>query len=254
MATQWAKHFHDNYEGSTLISSWEQSSGELRARILSNASEVDLGAVTLGKYTDEELLKIRLAEVRHLCGPNEEALEFARRSYRLSDAQFWQNMWTTYKPQNNRFYILDTAPDWDTLFVTMEMMVQSRGVKLIILDYPEIIGRGKQWAELQSWQYSLAMIGKLKAFCRRHKVRIVFPAQWSESADHIRYNSGAINFVDLAIALAEEEGDREYGTYGAYTVQFKKYRNFIAPQAGATPQSFKVLKRLNVAKFENFDF
>ena len=251
MATQWAKYHHDNYEGSTLVASWEQGASELRARILSNASEVDLGTVTLGKYTDEELLKIRLAEVRHLCGPDEEVLEFARRTYKLPDKDFWENIWTSYEPQKNRFYLLDTAPDWDTLFVTMEMMVQSRGVRFIVLDYPEIISRPSSGASQPRWEFALNMIGKLKAFCRRHNVRIVFPAQWSESADHIRYNSGAINFVDLAVALAESDEDKEYGTY---TVQFKKYRNFIAPVGGGTPQDFKVLKRLNVAKFEDFNF
>lgn len=254
MATQWAINHHRNYDGSTAIMSWEQGAGELRARILSHLSEVDLGKVTVGNFSDEELLKIRLAEVELLCGKNDEALEFCRRSYKLSDTDFWENMWTTFDPQKKRVFLIDTAPDWDNLFIMMEMLVQTKNVKLFVIDYPEIIGRGRLLSELPGWDYKLTQIGKLKAFCRKHKVRIIFPAQFSEKADHIRYNSGAINYCDLAVALTEEEGDSEYGDNGAFTIKFKKFRNFIAPAGGGIPQPFKVLKRLNVAKFESFDF
>jgi len=251
MATQWAVNHHRNYEGSSAIMSWEQGAGELRARILSHLSEVDLGKVTVGNFTEAELLKIRLAEVEHLCGKNEEALEFCRRTYKLNDQDFWENMWTTFDPQKKKFMLIDSAPDWDNLFILMEMLVQTRDVRFFVIDYPEIIGRGRVSSEVSSWEYKLAQIGKLKEFCRRHKVRIVFPAQFSEKADHIRYNSGAINYCDLSIAITETEEDKELDTF---TLKFKKFRNFLTGPTGEIPKDFRVMKQLNIAKFSSFEF
>jgi hypothetical protein len=253
MATQWALHNHDMCEGSTCLASWEQGKGELRSRVLSNRSEVDLGKITLGTCSPEELLKLRLAEAVLLCGDSTEITAFCTETRKLDDKTFWDTFWGKFKPRDNRLLLFDAGWNFDDLFVNMELMVQTRNVKFFLLDYPEIVPVGRLNAGVQPWQYKLDQIGRLKNFCRRNNVRIVFPAQYGEKDNHIKYNSGAINYVDLAVALTEEDGDKEYGPEGALTCKFLKYRNYSSPD-GTPPKEFKVLKSLSTAKFLSFDF
>lgn len=253
MATQWALYNHENYEGSTVVASWEQGVMELKSRLLANIAEVDLGKITLGTCTPDEKLRLRKAEVKHLCGNNEEALDLCLAMRDIDDKTFWDTLWSRVSPQKNRFFLFDAGWNYDELFINMELLVQTRNVKFFVIDYPTIISPGKMEAGMQPWQYALNQIGKLKNFCRRHNVRIVFPAQYGEKEDHIKMMSNSINFTDMTIALTEEEGDKEIGSEGALTVKFKKYRNFVSPDF-KPPREFKVLKDLCHAKFLPLDF
>lgn len=254
VAQQITVYGHDNYEGSSCYYSYEQTAAEIRARILSARSEIDVGLVTSDILTPEERLRLREAEVAHLCDFNANMKDFCYQTRGESEKEFWPSFWTHFEPRKNRFLIPKKSPDWDNLFIQMQILVDMKNVRRFVIDYPTIVPRGRSGAKLASWEYALQKSQELKDFARNNGVRIIIPMQYDDKNDHIRYNSGVINAVDLLVAMKMEEGDTEFGDSGATTFGFKAYRNFLSVPGEPTLQPFKALRNFKYAKFENFDF
>lgn len=251
LSQQMLVYGHDNYEGSSAYFTFEQQPAEIRARILSSKSNIDIGLISSDLISAFQRLDLRIAEVAHLCDFNDNIKDFCYETKDIPDSEFWPMLWDHFKPRNSRFYITG-GTDWDTLFIQMQMMVDLKNVKRFVIDYPMIIPKGRAHSSLQSWEYNLLMSRNLKSFARNNGVRIIAPAQYDDKADNVRYCSGVINDVDLMLAMTQEDGDDEYGDMGAITVRYKAFRNFLSIPEEPQLTPFKLLRAFNFAKFENF--
>lgn len=254
MATQMMLHGYDTCEGSTLLYSYEMPAQEVRARILSFRSEVDVGLISADLLTPEDRLHIRESEVAHLCDFNATMKDFCQETRKLPEEEFWPLFWSHFSPRENRCYLPGKGPNWDELFIQMQLMVDMKNVKTIVIDYPALIGKGSYDRNLASWEYTLAKSRELKSFARDNGIRVITPMQYDDKNDNIRFASNVICDVDCLVTLKQEEGDQEYGDMGAVTVGFKAYRNYLSTPGFSGLQPFKLLKQFNYSKFLNFDF
>ena len=251
LAQQMLTYSHDTYEGSSAYFPYEQSASEIRCRILSARSDIDIGLVTSDLLTPEQRLNLRIAEVGHLCEINSNMIDFCTQTKKESDEEFWPMFWDHFQPRPDRFYLMQKGPDWDNLFIQMQMMVDMKNVKRFVVDYPMIIPRGRTHRDLASWEYNLLMSRNLKSFARNNGVRVIAPAQYDDKNDNIRYASGVINDVDLMLTMKHENGDKEAGTV---TIGFKAFRNYLSLPGEPILLPFKLERQFHVSKFGNLDF
>lgn len=254
LATQFATFGHDNYEGSTAIFTYEQGAKEIWSRIRSARSGVDLGLIMSDMLSSEETLKVRLAEASFLCDMNDNIQDFVNEMTALDDDEFWPSYWSHFQPRNNRFLLMDHGPDWDTLFVQMEMLIKHKGVKFFVIDYAFLVPRGRMDGNMEGWKYNLIQSQKLKAFARRNKVWVVTPAQYDAKSDSLKYIKGILNDVDLFIKMYQQDEDRGLGDAGAVTVEMGCYRNFLTIPGEPTLQPFKMLRRFDISRLEYFEY
>lgn len=254
LAVQMGLHSHDHYEGSSAIFTFEQTAAEIRSRILSARSEVDLGMLMSDLLDPEARLKVRLAEVGHLCYLDEDMADYVVEMAVQDAEQFWPAFWQRYQPRDNRMYLMDNHPDWDQLFAQMDLLYKMKKVRLFIIDYPFLIRRGREYRELSSWEYHLKMSQRLKAFASRNKCWVITPAQYDATNDSLKFVKNAVNDCDLFIALSQEEGDKDMPPAGAVTATFKAYRNFLSIPDEPQLTPFKMLRRFDISKFLYFNF
>jgi ribosomal protein L12E/L44/L45/RPP1/RPP2 len=247
LAVQQLLYAYDNYEGSCAVFTYEQQASELRARILSARSNIDLGMIVSDLLTPEDRRKLRLAEVAHLCHLEGDMEDYVATTAGQGDEAFWLGFWTKFKPRKNRIYLMDNHPDWDQLFVQMDLLCKMKDVTDFVIDYPFLVPRGKGYRELASWEYALKMSQKLKSFASENKSWVTAPAQYDSTSGSLKFVKNAINDCDLFIALSQEEGDKDMPPAGAVTAEFKAYRNFLTIPDEPTLQNFKLLKRFDVS-------
>jgi hypothetical protein len=203
-------------------------------------------------------IELKIAEAAHLCHMEDSMVSFCHDKAGLSDDDFWQEFWTNFKPRENRFYLLDHKPDWDTLFIQMRLLRDTKNVRMFVPDYPFLIPRGASDKGAASWEYNLLQSRKLKAFAGEmsgaSKSWVICPAQYDDKEDSLKYIKGVVNDVDLYVKMFEDDGDGEYGEYGAITVGFGAYRNYLTVPDEPALTPFKLFKRFNVSMFEPITF
>lgn len=249
-------HQYLNEEGSIAYFSYEMNAAEVRARIFANYAEIDLGDLMAEELTKEDQLKLLLAESIFYCGDLPEVHEYFNSCKTMSREEYFKGLLATVPHRKNKLYIFDGREDWDELFVKMNLLATTKGVKTFIVDYPFLVPRGKAHSNLASWEYSLLMNKNLKTFSHTHGLNVITPAQLDPGKKgddpRLRFVSNAINDCDLALFLVEHDEDK---TLQTVTVIFKAMRNFKTVKGGAPfPEPFKILKELHQSRFAYLEF
>lgn len=252
LAAQFCRHAYRHSDVGVAYFSYEQGKGELRARIMSAESEVDLGRIVSDTLSAEERLKLRVAEADFLLAPGQEGVvEFCKGTLGLSDEEHAQQLYSVYRKRDKPIYLLDESADWDLLFAKMELLHQTKGIRYFIVDYPYLVPRGSTDRQLQTWEYNLAMSKKLKQFARRIKGWVIVPAQYSAKEDSLKYVKGLLNDVDLLVALTADKDDKILGQANG---SFKKYRNFMTIPEKPQLEDFKLQKEFHLSRFKYLAF
>jgi hypothetical protein len=249
-------HMFKKYGIDAAYFTFEQSKEELLNRALSAESGVDIGKVMADNLNHSERKAVRNAHAKLAYNYNDDMFDMINIAEDMDDTEFWELFKDTFSTHEkaNKLYLIDTSPNWDDLFLTMDLLHKTKGVTVFVIDYPYLVSRGNKHSNIASWEYNLLMIQELKAFCRRTGCRIIAPMQYSSETGTMRFVSNAINAADLVIAMSVEEGDDEVGDMGSITLTFKAYRNFKSIDGEPTLMPFKLLKEFNKARFNNLEF
>lgn len=256
LTKQWAEHAYLECGESVAIYSYEQNKAEIRARILSSQSGVDLGNIMSEELSEEDKLKIRVAESRFVCKPEESLEDFCKENNGLDDISFFSKLYEGFAKRENKFLILDDPVDWDNLFVKMELLRTTKDIGFHIVDYPYIVPRGAADRQLASWEYALVQSRNLKQFAKRHSAngrptRVIVPAQYDSKEDTLRYVKGLINDADMFIKMWQEKEDKELGQVN---VGWNKYRNFKTVPGKPFLDAFRLQMEFHISKFRYVDF
>lgn len=243
-------NYLNNNEG-VAYWSWEQGTKEITSRIWSYCSDVDLGSIISGTLTDEEKFKVRLAKAKFLCDSSTDFKEFCDTTKGETESEFVKLLTDTYGRKSHNFFIFDNCPTFDELLIQMELLRQTRNVKMFVVDYLTLVNLGPRGAKMASWEQALTMSKELKTFARKNKVIVITPLQYDSGSQKIRFSSNIINDADLSLAMSEDEDDKELGVV---TCKFLKYRNFTSVKNEPVLKEFKLLKSFHTAKFLDFNF
>lgn len=253
MASQFAIYNY-LYEGeSVAYFSYEMPKSQIRARVLSYISDVNLSDLTdeEKELSPEQKLVQRKSEVKYFCKGGEEIDRFCLENASLEEQEFFDKVYTTFPRRKNTFRIYDEVLDWDALFIKMELLCSTKGTTFFVIDYPYLVPRGASDKNLQSWEYNMLQSKKLKQFCTKHNVRIVVPAQYDSKAESLRYAKSLINDCDLMLTIVQTKDDKELNTV---TISFNACRNFKTVEGKPTLEDFKLMKSFNTAKYVDLDF
>lgn len=243
-------NYLNNNEG-VAYWSWEQGTKEITSRIWSYCSDVDLGSIISGTLTDEEKFKVRLSKAKFLCDSSDDFKEFCEATRSETESEFVKLLTDTYGRKSHNFFIFDNCPTFDELLIQMELLRQTRDVKMFVVDYLTLVNLGPRGAKMASWEQALTMSKELKTFARKNKVIVITPLQYDSGSQKIRFSSNIINDADLSLAMSENEDDKELGVV---TCKFLKYRNFTSVKNEPVLKEFKLLKSFHTAKFLDFNF
>lgn len=243
---------HYLHEGlSVFYQSLEMGRAEVRSRIFANCASVDIGNLLDGNLSDEEKIRLFKTEAAFYCLGTEE-LEV---DPSLTREEFFEYVFTTYERRPNKFFVCDEPFDWDELWAHLTLMVTTKGVKTIIIDYPWLVSRGRAHKELASWEYNLLQSKNIKSFARKYGVQMICPAQLDKGKKgddpKLRFVSNAINDCDLALYLVNTEEDK---TLDTVTVKWGAARNFKTVPGKPYLEDFKLQKELNFSRFSYIDF
>ena len=182
--------------------------------------------------------------------------DFIDQNTNMDDASFWPFFWDHFKPRENRFYLFDHKPDWDSLEIQMKLLRDTKNVVMQVADYPSIIPRGHAGGNMASWEFILSKVQKLKAFANQdgQASYIITPAQFDASADSLRYSKGVVNACDLFLKGSVKDGDSGLGPMGATTWEYGAYRNYLSIPGEPTLEPFKLINAFDRAKFVYLDF
>jgi hypothetical protein len=251
LATQFANYQYLNYPGSIAITSYEQSKEELRARILSANSGVDLGSIVDGSITKADELILRIAEAKFYCAPSDDIEAFCNSTAKEDDQTFFTMLFDQFPKRDNKFFLIDERLDWDNLFVKMELLRSTQGVKTFVVDYPYLIPRGASDPNLASWEYALLQNRKLKSFAHKHKLCIITPAQYDSKGDTLRFVSNAVNDCDLYLKMSCSDEDKQLNQA---TIAFGAYRNFLSVPGKPVLEDFCLMKEFDKSRFHYVRF
>lgn len=251
LAGQIALHQYINEGVDVAYFSLEMQFEELRARILSNFAEIDVGKMMDDKLTPEELTILRKKEAEFYCtGTEDMEVDLS-----LSSEEFFEYVFANYPKRKNKFYIFDDRLDWDAFWVRAELLATTKGVKVFVLDYPFLCSRGGANRELASWEYQLLQSKNLKTFAHKHKVCVITPAQLDAGKKgedpRLRFVSNQITNCDLCLYLINTEEDK---TLGTITVKFGAYRNFKTIPDEPFLKDFRLIKELQFSRFNYMEF
>ena len=259
LAQKFITHSHKNYtDGGCAYFTWEQGQVELLCRFLADIGDINIGLLVSDMLTPEERIRKRIAQIGLSMNITDNMLDMVNdKTYvEMNDLDFYELFKPTFAGNElaQKLYLFEHAPDWDNLFIQMDMLNTQCGVVDFAIDYPHLIGRGMMDRHLQTWEYNLQKIQELKAFARQRKCFITAPMQYDDTNDKLKFVSNAVNACDLYVALNQEEGDEEIGTMGAVTATIKAMRNFLSIPGEPSLTPFKLLKKFNYSRFENFNF
>lgn len=257
MALQWAVHNYLQHGESVGYFSYEQGRYEIRARLLSNLSNIDIGKITTDALTDEEVTLLRLSELKFVYIPVDDMDEFCASRQNLEDEEFWEAARSTYELRPNKFLIFDDPFDWDLLGLKMELLRSTKDIGFFVIDYPYLVPRGHTDRQLQSWEYNLLQSRKLKHFARSHTskgrpTRVVVLAQYDSKEDNLRYVRGLINDLDMLIKIYQDKEDKELGTVTCSHGGI--YRNFLSIPDKPFLEDFKLFREFECSRFVYMEF
>jgi hypothetical protein len=252
-----ALHQYLHEEGSVAIFSYEMGAEEVRARILANFSDVDLGAIMADELSDLDALKLLTSEAIFYCGEGEDkaVVKFCRDNYKLSREAFFPLLFEAFPKRSNKFYIFDERENWDDLFVKMNLLASTKNVRAFIVDYPFLINRGQANSQLASWEYHLLQSKNLKTFSHKYGANVITPAQLDPGKKgedpRLKFMSNILNDCDLALYLTETDEDK---TLGTVTVKWGAMRNFKTIPGKPFLEPFRLMKELNKSRFTFIEF
>lgn len=250
MALQWSVHNYLKNGESVAYFSYEQGKHEIRARILSSLCDIDIGVLTMGELSEEENLKLRIAESNFLC-PDVDP-EYCLKYSNLNSDEYYPKLLKDFKPRENKFLIFDDPFDWDVLGTKIELLRTTKDIGFQVVDYPTLVPRGIADKNMASWEYNLLQSRKLKHFARKHTsrglpTRVVVLAQYDSKEDSLRYNKGLVNDLDMLIKLSQSKEDKELNhvtcSHGGI------YRNFRSVKGKTGLEDFKLERDFAYSRF-----
>ena len=232
--------------------SYEQSASEIRARILSNYADIDLGSLMADTLSDEDTIKFRRAEAKFFCIDVPDNLKV---DLSLTREDFLNEIYTKYERRPNKFYIFDNDLDWDELEIKINLLAKTKNINTVVIDYAWLVKKSKTPTNIADWQYQLDKSKMLKSLARKHSLNMIAPAQLSTAKKgedpKLKFVSNVINDTDLTLFLSRKEEDKATNTT---TVHFEKYRNFITLPDEPYLKDFKLLNEFNKARFVDLEY
>ena len=254
LAEQIGLYNYVNYDSSVAMLSYEQGVDELRARMIANYADLDLGDIIAKRACAEDILKSRWAQIDlFFQSGGRDVWDFCKSCAKLEDDQFSIRVNETFKKRENKFFLFRETLNWDDLFIKMGLLARTRGVKLFILDYPWLVPDGKIPFGESNWQYKLNMIQRLKTFSHDEELdNMITPAQYDSTGDKLKFISNAVNACDLYASMNNKS--KEDAEFGTVTVTMKAYRNYLTIPDKPTLEPFRLLKDFSKGRFLDFNF
>jgi len=242
------------HEGvSVAYFTYEMGASEIRARMMANVADLDLGEIMNKTLSPADTVKLWKAEAAF----NWDGTEDAEVTEGATRREFFEYIRDNYQRRKNKFMIIDTRPDWDSLWAQSNLLATTENVGTFVYDYPYLItrpanGEGKQ---LQQWEYALMQSRNLKAFAYKHQVCVITPAQLDASRKgedpKLRFVTNAEQDCDLSLYMMRDDSDK---TLGTTSINWGVCRNFKSIPGKPYLENFKVLNELNKGRFAYLEY
>lgn len=252
VSLQVAIHSYLKYQSNVSYHSYELSKEEIKARIISNISDVDLGNIISGNLTKDELLKVRKASAEFVCIVDNTIEDFCKQTLDEPLKEFYNLLYNQYEKRPNKFYVFDELSNWDELLIKLDLLAATRNVNFTVIDYITLVPYGKMEYGMARWEYILLKNQQLKEISKKYNFKnILLPLQFNDKQDELKFATNLANAVDLYLKITQDDDDKELNTV---TVNYGKFRNFLSIKGEPTLQPFKLLRSFDRSKFENFSF
>lgn len=244
------QYIHENT--SVAYFTYEMGASEIRARMMANVANLDLGDIMDRTLSAPDTLKLWRAEADFMWDIPEDAHipDSSRKDY-------FEYVNKNFPRKDKEFLIIDTRPDWDTLWAQANLLATTRNVGTFVIDYPYLVkrpanGEGKQ---LQQWEYALLQSRNIKAFAYKHQVCVITPAQLDSGKKgeepKLRFVTNAEQDCDLSLYMMNTDEDK---TLGTTSIKWGVCRNFKSIQGKPYLEDFKLLRELNKGRFTYLEY
>lgn len=231
---------------------YEMGAAEIRARMMANIADLDLGEIMNKTLSPADIVKLWKAEAHFMWEGTEESEVTEGMTRRM----YFEYIRDNYPRRKNKFLIIDNRPDWDALWAKSSLLATTEGVTTFVYDYPYLINRGAAHKELQTWEYALQQSRNLKAFAYKHQSCVITPAQLDAGAKKgdtpkLRFVTNAEQDCDLSLYMTKEDDDK---TLGTTSVKWGVCRNFKSIPGRPYLEDFKLLNELNKGRFAPLEY